>query len=111
MTPSTWDMDTPHKETGRTCYPEVAETVRLWGFVGHTDARFSRAMKSVHDVADHCNVVGNELSNGDGKLAGAEGVVHRWVQWGRCHSILHAAHHVLPVLLAGLCQAQHFLQV
>lgn len=62
-------------------------------------------------AADHCNVVSNELSDSDSELAGAEGCVHRRVEWCRCYSILHAAHHVLPVLLAGLGQAQHFLQV
>lgn len=62
-------------------------------------------------AADHCNVVGDELSDGDGELARGEGCVHRGVQWCGCHSVLHAAHHILPVLLAGLGQAQHFLQV
>lgn len=50
----------------------------------------------------HCNVVGDELSDGDGELARGEGGVHGGVQCGGCHSILHGAHHVLPVLLTGL---------
>ena len=62
-------------------------------------------------IADHCNVVGNELSDGDGELARGEGVFHRGVQGGGRHNVLHAAHHVLPVLLTGLGQAQHLLQV
>lgn len=76
-----------------------------------TAALYHKMKKCACIVANHCNVVGDELSDGDGELAGGEGVVCRGVQRGRGHSILHAAHHVLPVLLTGLGQAQHFLQV
>ena len=73
------------------------------------------ADKTAHGSAaewpDHGNVVGNELSDGDAELARAESVFHKGLQGCRGHSILHAAQHVLPVLLTGLGQTQHLFQL
>ena len=60
---------------------------------------------------DHGNVVGNELPDGDTELARAEALLHIRVQGGGGQGVLHAAHHVLAVLLTALGQAQHFLQM
>ncbi len=57
-----------------------------------------RPMSDVRQT-DHGNVVGNELSDGDTELARAEAFLYRRFQRVWRHGILHAAHHVLVVLL------------